>query len=284
MRTRVRSRTPIRADGDAAQVTRHGTVLGTIRYMAPEQITGDEVDARSDLFSFGAVAFEMLTGRPAFEGNTVADVRDAVLEHDPPAVSSLQPEVPAAVDDMVHRCLSKNANERFQTVGDVVRELQQACDSIARARAQSQPPTDVSWQVRRWTAGILIAALAGFVGWGILAGFSQWPTRTPGPIRSVAVLPLHNLSSDPEQRYFADEMTEQLIADLATTGGLRVIARSSVMEYQNGPEVRAHHRAGAAGRRDCRRVRASDRRSGSNHDETDQRSHGRHHVGPDVRA
>ena len=62
-----------RADGDAAQVTRHGTVLGTIRYMAPEQITGDEVDARSDVFSFGAVAFEMLTGRPAFEGDTVAE-------------------------------------------------------------------------------------------------------------------------------------------------------------------------------------------------------------------
>ena len=271
-----------RADGDAAQVTRHGTVLGTIRYMAPEQITGDEVDARSDVFSFGAVAFEMLTGRPAFEGDTVAEVRDAVLEHDPPAVSSLDPEVPSVIDDMVRRCLAKNVNDRFQTVADVIRELQHTCDSIARARAQSPPPTDVPRQLRRWTAGILITALAGFVGWGSLGGFSRWPTRASGQIRSVAVLPLQNLSSDPEQQYFADGMTEQLIADLATTGGLRVIARSSVMQYQNGPEVRARHRAGAAGRRDRRRVSASDRRSGSNHDKTDQRNHRRNHVGPDA--
>ena len=102
-------------------------------------------------------------------------------------MSSLQPEVPSAIDDMVRRCLAKNANERFQTVGDVIRELQHACDSIARARAQSPPPTDVPRQVRRWTAGILIAALAGFVGWGNLGGFSRWPTRAPArfdPLRS----------------------------------------------------------------------------------------------------
>ena len=147
-------------------MTRHGTVLGTIRYMAPEQIIGHEVDARSDLFSFGAVAFEMLTGRPAFEGDTVADVRAAVLEHDPPPVSRLQPEVPSVVDDVVRRCLAKDVNERFQTAGDVIRELQHACDSIARARTQPPPPTDGSSQLRRWMAGILIAALAGFVGWG----------------------------------------------------------------------------------------------------------------------
>ena len=94
------------------------------------------------LFSFGAVAFEMLTGRPAFEGDTVADVRAAVLEHDPPPVSRLQPEVPSVVDDVVRRCLAKDANERFQTAGDVIRELQHACDSIARARTQPPPPTD----------------------------------------------------------------------------------------------------------------------------------------------
>ncbi len=225
-----------RADGDAAQVTRHGTVLGTIRYMAPEQITGDEVDARSDVFSFGAVAFEMLTGRPAFEGDTVAEVRDAVLEHDPPAVSSLDPEVPSVIDDMVRRCLAKNVNDRFQTVADVIRELQHTCDSIARARAKSPPPTDVPRQLRRWTTGILIIALAGFVGWGSLGGFSRWPTRASDQIRSVAVLPLQNLSSDPEQQYFADGLTEQLIADLATTGGLRVIAQSSVMPYRTAPK------------------------------------------------
>ena len=224
-----------RPERDDAQVTRHGTVLGTIRYMAPEQITGHDVDARSDLFSFGAVAFEMLTGRPAFEGDTVADVRAAVLEHDPPPVSRVQPAVPSVVDDVVRRCLAKDANERCQTAGDVIRELQHACDSIARARTQPPPPTDVPSQLRRWMAGILIAALAGFVGWGIV-GFPRRLTKAPSQIRSVAVLPLRNLSSDPEQQYFADGMTEQLIADLATTGGLRVIAPSSVMQYRTAPK------------------------------------------------
>ena len=224
-----------RAERDAAQVTRHGTVLGTIRYMAPERLIGHDVDARSDLFSLGAVAFEMLTGRPAFEGDKVADVRAAVLEHDPPPVSRLQPEVPSVVDDVVRRCLAKDASERFQTAGEVIRELHHACDSIGRARTQPPPPVDVSSHFWRWMAGILIAALAGFVGWGIV-GFPRWPTSAPGQIRSVAVLPLQNLSSDPEQQYFADGMTEQLIADLATTAGLRVIAPSSVMQYRTAPK------------------------------------------------
>ena len=189
----------------------------------------------------------------------------------------------SVVDDVVRRCLAKDANERFQTAGEVIRELHHACDSIARARTQPPPPADVSSHFWRWMAGILIAALAGFVGWGIV-GFPRWPTSAPGQIRSVAVLPLQNLSSDPEQQYFADGMTEQLIADLATTAGLRVIAPKFGHAVQNGPEVRARHRTGVAGRCDCRRVSASDRRSGSNRDEIDQRNHRRDHMGPDVRA
>ena len=81
-------------EGDDAHVTRDGAILGTVRYMAPEQIDGREVDARSDLFSFGAVLFEMLTGRRAFDGDSAASVRAAILEHEPPAVSSLQPRCP----------------------------------------------------------------------------------------------------------------------------------------------------------------------------------------------
>ncbi len=103
--------------GSSAHVTKRGTILGTIRYMAPEQITGGEVDARSDLFSFGAVLFEMLTGRVAFEGTTVSSVREAVLEGDVPDVSSLQPETPAPVSAVVRRCLAKNPSEQFQTAG-----------------------------------------------------------------------------------------------------------------------------------------------------------------------
>ena len=93
--------------------------------MAPEQIEGREVDARSDLFSFGAVLFEMLTGRRAFDGDSATAVRAAILRHEPPSVSSLQPLAPPAVDAVVRRCLAKNPDERWQTAGDVIRELKQ---------------------------------------------------------------------------------------------------------------------------------------------------------------
>ncbi len=91
--------------------------------MAPEQLKGEEVDARSDLFSLGAVIFEMLTGRPAFAGKTVSEVRAAVLEREPPAVSSLEVAVPGAVDAIVRRCLAKNKNERTSSASDVMRAL-----------------------------------------------------------------------------------------------------------------------------------------------------------------
>jgi len=226
-------------ESDEALLTRHGTILGTIRYMAPEQIQGHEVDARSDLFAFGAVVFEMLTGRVAFEGDDATSVRAAILEHEPPAVSSLQSQVPAALDNIVRRCLAKNPTERWQTGSDIIRELERVVESLARLRSQRWPLalTQHVGQPRRWIAGTLIAALAGFAAWAVAGGFERWSTRPPhGQIRSVAVLPLANLSGDAEQEYFADGMTEQLIADLATIGALRVISRTSVMQYRKTPK------------------------------------------------
>ena len=140
-------------DGDDAHVTRDGAILGTVRYMAPEQIKGREVDARSDLFSFGAVVFEMLTGRRAFDGDSAASVRAAILEHEPPPVSSLQPLVPPAIDDIVRRCLAKNPDERWQTAGDVIRELKQVFESIVQARTQA-PPTGVVPKAARCGDGL----------------------------------------------------------------------------------------------------------------------------------
>ncbi len=226
---------PDQPDGDDAHVTRHGTILGTIRYMAPEQISGHEADARSDLFSFGAVLFEMLTGRQAFDGDSEASVRAAILEDEPLPISSLQPLVPPAVDDIVRRCLAKNPDERWQTGSDVVRELKRVLELIAQGRTQAPPLAVVPQVDHVWgkVAGILIAVLLGVAVWIIAAGPQRWwPRPTTGQIRSVAVLPLENLSGDPEQEYFADGMTDQLIADLATIGGLRVISRESMMHYK----------------------------------------------------
>ena len=223
---------------DSGHVTNRGTIVGTLRYMAPEQIQGGEVDARSDLFSFGAVLFEMLTGRVAFEGTTVTSVRDAILEGEVPAVSSLHPETPAAVEAVVRRCLAKNPNERFQAAREVVHELKQASESILYAGAHSTRPGDSQgkghWS--GWKARALLLALAGLAGWGMVAGFQHSSAGSSAQIQSIAVLPLQNLSGDPTQEYFADGLTEQLIADLATIDRLRVISRTSVMPYKDAPK------------------------------------------------
>ena len=225
---------------DEANVTRTGAILGTVRYMAPEQIDGREVDARSDLFSFGAVLFEMLTAKRAFDGDSATMVRAAILRHEPPPVSSLQPLAPPAIDAVVRRCLAKNPDERWRTAGDLVRELKQVFDGMGETRTQA-PPADAVSRPRhawKWVAGILIAALSGFGAWVMAGGPQRWAMRTPSDqIRSIAVLPLENLSGDPEQEYFADGMTEQLIADLATIGRLRVISRASVMHYKKAPKA-----------------------------------------------
>ena len=226
-------------EGCDAYLTHDGAILGTIRYMAPEQIKGDNVDARSDLFSFGAVVFEMLTGRRAFDGDNADSVRAAILEHEPPPVSSLQPLVPPALDDIVRRCLAKHPAERSQSASDVIRELKRVLESIVQVRTQAPrlavvPEAGQAW---RWVAGILLAALTGFAVWVMAGGFQRWSTTPPpGQIRSVAVLPLDDLSGDQEQEYFADGMTEQLIADLATISGLRVISSTSVMHYRKAPK------------------------------------------------
>src|SRR5205085_3057177 len=105
-------------------VTTQGTILGTFQYMAPEQIEGMEADARTDIFAFGCVLFEMVTGRKAFEGKTRASLLGAILKDEPPAISQVQPVSPPALDRIVQTCLAKDPDDRWQTARDLLRELQ----------------------------------------------------------------------------------------------------------------------------------------------------------------
>src|SRR5712692_7875865 len=104
-------------------ITAEGTILGTLQYMPPEQIEGKEADARTDIFAFGAVVFEMATGKRAFEGKSQASVISAIMSSDPPSMSSLQPMTPPALDRVVKRCLAKEADERWQSANDLTNEL-----------------------------------------------------------------------------------------------------------------------------------------------------------------
>jgi Tol biopolymer transport system component len=120
-------------------ITQHGTIVGTVQYMSPEQVEGKEVDARSDIFSFGAVLYEMVTGRRAFQGKSQLSVASAVLEKDPEPISTLQPMTPPALDRTIRRCLAKDAEDRWQTARDLLLELKW----VAEAGSQAGVPAPV---------------------------------------------------------------------------------------------------------------------------------------------
>ena len=111
-----------------APALRRGTILGTLQYMAPEQLEGKEADARTDIFAFGTVLYEMVTGRRAFHGNTQVSLLAAIIEHDPPLISSLQPLSPANLDDLVKTCVAKSPDNRWQSMRDVLLQLKLIAD------------------------------------------------------------------------------------------------------------------------------------------------------------
>jgi serine/threonine protein kinase/Flp pilus assembly protein TadD len=213
------------------EATEAGTVLGTVGYMSPEQIRGLTADHRSDVFSFGCVLYEMLSGKRAFTGATSADTLAAILHEDPPPLAAPGREIPPALQGIVRRCLEKRLEDRFSSAHDLALALQ--------AVSEVPPATGIAYLVRhprRWLpiAAATFVAIAAIALMLDFAGIRSRLTRgaMPGPVRSIAVLPLANLSGDPAQEYFCDGMTDALIAGLAQIKALKVISRTSVMQYK----------------------------------------------------
>ncbi len=153
------------AGNDRTALTTQGTLLGTLHYMAPEQLDGREVDTRADIFSFGAVLFEMVTGLKAFEAETPARVLSAILRDEPARVSTLVPVTPAGLDELIHTCLAKDPNERWQGMSDVARQLRwlQSALSSSRSGTTARPPAVMPrsrWRHAWPIAGAVIAGLA----------------------------------------------------------------------------------------------------------------------------
>ncbi|MBI2678141.1 MAG: serine/threonine-protein kinase [Candidatus Koribacter versatilis] len=161
-------------------ITERGTILGTYQYMAPEQIEGRESDARSDIFSFGAVLFEMATGKKAFEGKSQISVASAILEKDPPAISTLQPVSPVELDRVVQTCLAKDPEERWQSAGDIKLELGFVRGAARQKRAG--PGSARTWQ---WAAALALLLVAA----AFLAGNRLRPEAARPPLYRTSVLP-----------------------------------------------------------------------------------------------
>jgi TolB-like protein/Tfp pilus assembly protein PilF len=212
--------------------TTPGVVLGTVGYMAPEQLRGEPADQRSDLFAFGAVLYEMLSGKRAFSGPTPLDTLHAILRQEPPDLSRVATDVSPGLERIVRRCLEKNPAERFQSARDLGFALTESGSSpgleegtVAAAAAPK----------RKRLLLVALSGLAVVVGVLLATNAGRLRDRIRGasrPIRSLAVLPLDNFSRDPNQEYFADGMTEALITNLAQLGSLRVISRTSAMSYK----------------------------------------------------
>ena len=187
----------------ATELTTRGVPLGTVAYMSPEQAQGMPAGPQSDLFSLGALLYEMATACRAFPGNSTAEIFAAILNATPIPASRLNPVIPREFDRILARLLEKSIEARYSTAGELIAALQ----------VLSDPRTPF--------AEILVSPSSG------------QPAAVPERLRSLAVLPLLNLSPDSSQDYFVDGLTEALISAVARLGGVRIISRTSSMCYKN---------------------------------------------------
>ena len=208
-------------------VTAPGAVIGTVTHMSPEQSAGYDVDARSDLFSMGAVLYEMASGRCPFPGKHVVDVLQAIQRCQPLPIEQIRPKIPSRLVNIIKKAMEKERSLRYQSAAEMRADLQALCDRLAvGAKKRKMLP------VMALTVLFFAAVLAGSLRLQRVQGWILGRAYAPHQMKSIAVLPLENLSGDSAQDYFADGMTDALITNLSRIGALRVISRTSSMHYK----------------------------------------------------
>jgi TolB-like protein len=210
------------------RLTRAGTTLGTVTYMSPEQARGEETDERSDIWSLGVVLYEMATGRPPFEGEHEQAIIYSILNQTPEPVGRALPGAPKGLERILAKALAKNPHERYQRMAEMAADLDILKEKL-REEAKAQTATGGARRLRLWVglAAVIVVAVLG-----VILGRAHFIKPHEGPITSLAVLPFQNMSTDPEQEYFSDGMTEAIIKELSQIKALRVISRTSVMRYK----------------------------------------------------
>jgi TolB-like protein/Tfp pilus assembly protein PilF len=213
------------------QPTMPGTVMGTVGYMSPEQVTGHAADARSDIFSFGCVLYEMATGARTFSGRTGAETMSSILRDEPPDPRKLTRELPSDVARVILHCLKKEPDQRFQSARDLSFNLKAILAGAPITTLSLPHPAARSRALRRIAAVAAVVAvlLAAGIGIGRLRRDSS---SAAGAIESLAVLRFENAGRDPEAEYLSDGLAENLIDQMTRVRSLKVMARGTVFRVQ----------------------------------------------------
>ncbi len=215
-------------------LTSPGVALGTVAYMSPEQVRGEELDARTDLFSFGVVLYEMATGRQAFTGNTSGVIFDAILNRTPTPPARVNPDLLPQLEVIVGKAVEKDRKLRYQSASDLRADLQRLKRDTDSARSAAVSGTAYVARARPWWRRKTAVGVTAFVAAAIvvLAAVLYLLPRRGKAIDSIAVLPFTNTSTDPNTEYLSDGITEGIINSLSQLPQLQVMARSTVFHYK----------------------------------------------------
>jgi eukaryotic-like serine/threonine-protein kinase len=228
--------------------TNLGSILGTVRYMSPEQACGAHVDKSTDIWSLGVVLYEMVTGHVPFTGETPQDVMSAILETEPPSLTRYIAHSPAELQQIVSKTLRKDRKERYRTTHELLQALKDLRHKLEFEADLARATAIPAW--RRWTrspATLVLVLLLAALALALPFYRHRNLTTSSPPEKGVAVLPFENLSKDEEYAYFAGGVQDEILTNLAKVADLKVISRTSTMKYKSGPERNLREIAKALG-------------------------------------
>jgi TolB-like protein/Tfp pilus assembly protein PilF len=215
--------------------TNLGAVLGTVRYMSPEQACGEHVDQSTDIWSLGVVLYEMVTGQTPFTGDTPAEVMSSILKNEPPPLTRYVADAPAELQQIINKTLRKDRGQRYHSAHELLEALKNLRHKLEVEAELERTTAARSWLHRKPALAAVLLLLLVVVLALALPFYRQRNLATSLPLdKSIAVLPFENLSPNPENAYFADGVQDELLSDLARVADLKVIGRTSVMQYKSG--------------------------------------------------